>query len=338
MAGRVTVIDVARAAGVSKSTVSLVINGSTQVGAKTQARVNEAMRELGYVYDRRAASLRQKRITAAGVIVHDLTNRVFAEIMVGIDSVLQSAGFIQLLAHTDESEERQSQVIAGIREYGIAGLIIAPTRRTTPAHLRELEEIGIPVIMVGRRVPGVKLSSVTSDNEAGAQAAVRHLVGRGYRRIGFLGGFSGTSTFEERLDGYRQAMAVAGITPEDDWIIDSAPSRRGGRDAMQRALRLTPRLEAAICINDTVAFGVYDALRSEQLTPGTDFALVGFDDLEDSRTCVPSLTTVSIDAQELGRRAAELMLSQANGGKVEVEDIVMPVTLVERESSPPRAL
>jgi LacI family transcriptional regulator len=329
---RTTVVDVAEAAGVSKSTVSLVLQGSPLVNESTRAKVQAAIRDLGYVYNRGAANLRQARSKIVGIVVNDLTNGFFAELAVGVDTVVQSAGFVQFLSNTGESPDRQREVIASMLEHGISGLIISPARGTTAADLKQVIATGIPVVVVVRSVTGAKTSSVFSDNRHGAVEAVDHLVALGHRRIAFLGGFHDTGVFAERCAGYREALAKAGLDFDYDLIISSAPSRAGGVAAVERALMMPAPPTAALCMNDAVAFGVCDGLRARRVEPGSDFAVVGFDDVIEARTGVPALTTVSVDPQGMGRKAAQLLLKQINSGEIDAEAIVSPVRLVVRES------
>ncbi|MDK4724105.1 LacI family DNA-binding transcriptional regulator [Rhizobium sp. CNPSo 3968] len=332
--GRVTVIDIAKAAGVSKSTVSLVLQGSPQVSDGTRAKVNAVMRELGYVYNRGAANLRQSgsKSKIIGVVVNDLTNGFFAELAVGVDMVVQSAGFVQFLSNTSENLDRQREVIASMREHGISGLILSPARATEAADLKPLVAAGIPVVVAVRNVPGAKASSVVSDNREGIFVAVQHLVSLGHRRIAFLGGFRDTAVFGERLAGYRAAAAACGLDCGEDLIVDSPPSRAGGAEAIERALSIGDKPTAAVCFNDAVAFGVCDGLRARALEPGRDFAVIGFDDVIEAKTAVPALTTISVDPQGIGRRAAQLLLKQISAGKAEAEAIVSSVRLVVRET------
>lgn len=327
-------IDIARAAGVSKSTVSLVLQGSPLVREETRTKVNHAIRELGYVYNRGAANLRQARSKIIGIIVNDLTNSFFAELAVGMDMIVQSAGYVQFLAHSGEDVDRQSEVIASMREHGIAGLILSPARGTQAADLKPVVDSGLPVVVAVRNVPGARVSSLLSDNYAGAKAAVRHLVELGHRRIAFAGGFADVQVFAERGQGFRDGLAEAGIAPNEDFIINSAPSRAGGVEAIDRLLARRGDLPtAALCFNDAVAFGVCDGLRARRLEPGADFSVVGFDDVIEARTAVPALTTVSVNPQRMGQQAAQLLFKQINAGKAEPETVRTSVRLVVRRST-----
>ncbi|MGV3552185.1 LacI family DNA-binding transcriptional regulator [Rhizobium sp.] len=330
---RITVVDVAEAAGVSKSTVSLVLQASPLVNEATRAKVQAAIRDLGYVYNRSAANLRQAKSRIVGIVVNDLTNSFFAELAVGVDQVVQSAGYVQFLSNTGENVDRQREVIASMMEHGISGLVVSPARGTTAQDFKPLVAAGIPVVIVVRNISGSKVSSLMADNHGGAYQAVEHLAGFGHRRIAFLGGFPDTTVFTERMQGYRAAMEKAGLVVAEELVVGSAPSRAGGVDAVGRALALADRPTAAVCFNDAVAFGACDGLRARKLEPGLDFAVVGFDDVIEAKAAVPALTTVSVDPQAMGARAAQLLLKQINSGKAEAEAIVTSVRLAVRESS-----
>lgn len=331
---RLTVIDIAKAAGVSKSTVSLVLQGSPLVKEATRSKVNATMRELGYVYNRGAANLRQAsaRSGIIGVVVNDLTNSFFAELAVGVDTVVQSAGFVQFLSNTSENTDRQREVVASMHEHGISGLIVSPARATDAADFKPLVASGIPVVVVVRSLPGARMSSIVSDNVGGVAMGVKHLVSLGHSRIAFLGGFPDTAVFAERRSGYRKAMDESGLKFDEELVVPSIPSRAGGVEAIGRAMTISDRPTAAVCFNDAVAFGVCDGLRAQRMEPGRDFAVVGFDDVIEAKTAVPALTTIAVDPQAMGRRAAHLLLKQINAGKADAENIIAAVRLVVRQS------
>ncbi|NTS31133.1 LacI family DNA-binding transcriptional regulator [Phyllobacterium sp. BT25] len=329
---RTSIVDIARAAGVSKSTVSLVLQGSPLVNEKTREKVSALINDLGYVYNRGAANLRQSKSKIIGIVVNDLTNSFFAELAVGVDMVVQSAGYVQFLAHSGESVDRQRQVIASMRENGIAGLILSPARGTEASDVKPLADSGIPVVVVVRNLPGAKVSTLLSDNYGGAKSAVRHLINLGHRRIAFMGGFADTAVSSDRVRGYRDALMEAGIALNQNFVIHSAPSRAGGATAAERMMFFDERPTAALCFNDAVAFGVCDGLRSNDIEPGKGFAVIGFDDVIEAKTAVPALTTVSVDPQGMGQRAAQLLMKQINAGQVDQETLVTSVRLVVRQS------
>ena len=183
-----------------------------------------------------------------------------------------------------------------------------------------------------RNMPGAKVSTVIADNRGGTAASLAHLASLGHRHIAFLGGFPDIAVFEERLAGYREGLAAAGLEFRQELVVSSAPSRAGGVEAIGRALSLADAPTAAVCFNDAVAFGVCDGLRLRRREPGRDFAIVGFDDVIEAKTAVPALTTVSVDPQGFGRRAAQLLLKQINAGRAEPENVITSVRLVVRDS------
>jgi LacI family transcriptional regulator len=327
-----TISDVAKVAGVSKSTVSLVVRNNPIVSENARTRVQEAMVQLGYVYNRGAANLRMASSSAIGVIVNDLTNGFFAELAVAMDMIVQSAGFVQLMANTCESIDRQREVIASMREHGVSGMIITPVHGTSAEDLRPLVDSGMPIVVAIRDIPGLHAIRVVPENRKGTSEAGRHLLGLGHRRLGFLGGFADTAVFQTRLQGLRDVLREAGIRLDDRYIVPSNASRAGGRDAMRKLLELPERPTACLCINDAVAFGACDGLRSAAIEPGRDFGVIGFDDVAEASCSVPALTTVSVDPQALGRRVAQLLLRQVSAGRVERELVTTPTRLVIRES------
>ncbi len=183
-----------------------------------------------------------------------------------------------------------------------------------------------------RNVAGAKVSTLLPDNKSGIFQATGYLISLGHSRIAFLGGYADTDVFTERVAEFKRTMAGAGFAVNNDAIVMSAPSRAGGISAIQRVLASSGRPTAAVCLNDAVAFGVCDGLRSLRMEPGKDFAVVGFDDVIEAQTAVPALTAISVDPQGMGRRAAQLLLKKINTGDTENEAMVTSVRLVRRES------
>ena len=329
---RVTIIDVAEAAGVSKSTVSLVLQGSPLVRPATQEKVRATIRGLGYVYNRGAANLRRATSNVVGMLINDLTNPFYAELAVGIERVFQSAGYVPLIANTAESVIRQAEVLKSIREQGVAGLIISAARGTPAAAIRDFTQAGIPVVLVMRGVAGARAAAVVPDNRRGAREAVEHLANLGHRRIAFAGGFTDTLVHEERIAGYRDALAAAGLPADEALVIEVPPNRDGGIAAVPRCLALADPPTAVMCFNDAVGFGVCLGLKQRGLEPGRDVAVVGFDDIAEARHATPALTTVAVDSFGLGARAAQLMLRLIQRGEPSAETDIGAVHLVVRDS------
>lgn len=332
MTGRVTIIDIARAAGVSKSTVSLVLTGAGKVRPETEQAVRASMRELGYVYNRGAASLRNPQTRIVGMVINDLSNPFFAELAIGIERVLRSSGYIPFMANTGESLLRQAEVVRSMREHGASGVILCPTMDTDAGEIASLAAFGIPLVLAIRRIPGAKASLVASDNRGGAEQAAHRLLALGHGRIAFIGGVSPMGVRQDRLAGFADALKSRGIALDPSLIAEAPPTKDGGFSAMATLLARPDRLTAALCFNDVVAIGAMGALHREGLVPGRDIAVIGFDDTAEARQMSPALTTVSVGAGDLGERAGQMLLRQIGRTAGGPETYIGEARLVVRES------
>ena len=305
----VTILDVAAKAKVSKSTVSLVLKGSPLIPEETSKRVREAAAALGYVYNRRAGEMRGQSSNTIGVVINDLMNPFFAELLVGLERKLVEAGYIMLMAHTNESLERQKEVLISMREHNVAGIALCPALGTPSSLIKDVESWRIPLVVMIRTLGRGSYDFAGSDNKLGVKMATQHLLSAGHRRIGFLGGRTGP-VIEQRMGGYKTALAEAGIPFDESLVFSSSPTRAGGHDTMLRMLDTKPVIPAAVCYNDLMAVGALSALGERGLRAGTDFALMGFDNVLDAEHSNPPLSTVDIQPNTLGEQAASLLLER----------------------------
>ena len=334
-ARRVTVTDLARAAGVSRSTVSLVLRDSPLVKRETRRRVEDAIDRLGYVYNRNAANLRRRTSDMVAMVIHDLTNPFFAELVVGLEEALEAAGHVSLMANTSEDPERQRRVMETMREHGAAGFILCPAMGTDGGQAAAMADWNVPVIQVMRRVPDARLGAVVPDNVLGARMAAEHLLALGHRRIAFFGGSGATVVTAERVRGYRAALDAAGITADPALVVPAAVNRGGGVEALRTALALDRPPTAALCFSDVVALGVLDALNEAGRAVGRDFSVIGFDDIAGARHTLPPLTTVAVYPQELGRRSAAALLRRIADPSEPAEEEILAPSLVVRGTCGP---
>jgi LacI family transcriptional regulator len=306
-------IDIARAAGVSKSTVSLVLKGSELVKPATRTRVEETIERLGYIYNRGAANLRASSSTFVGMVISDLTNPFFAELAAGIENALYKLGFIPILANTNEDVDRQAFVLRSLREHNVAGIIMSPARGTDAYTLANQLPRTMPTIITMRRILSSPFPYIGPDNRVGSREAVAHLLRLGHRRIGYLGGDEKITTQQERAAGWRDALAAAGVAYDEGLMFPAPPTRQGGRDALERALASPRPPTAVFCYNDIVAMGATRALSTRNMTPGVDMAVIGFDDIAEAEHNAPPLTTVNADTSEMGARCAESLVRLTRG-------------------------
>jgi LacI family transcriptional regulator len=327
-----TILDVAAEARLSKSTVSLVLQDSPLIRPETAERVREAATKLGYIYNRRAAELRRQVSNTIGVVINDLMNPFFAEVLVGLERKLDDAGYIVLMAHTSESLERQAKVLQIMREQGAAGIALCPVLGTPAALARTIKTWGIPLVVMVRTLGRGAYDFAGADNTLGIQMATEHLIRSGHRRVAFIGGRAGP-VLDQRMNGYRRALALAGLPFDESLVFAANPTRKEGYERMSDVLARKPRISAAVCYNDLVAFGALAALGARGLRAGRDFALMGFDNVLDAEHSNPPLSTVDVKPSEIGEQAAVAMLERIQQPKSSSRQIVVQPSLVLRESS-----
>ena len=337
MTGRVTVMDLAAEAGVSRATVSLVLRQSPRIKEETKGRVRAAIKKLGYVYNTHRHHLRRSSSQMVAMVINDLTNPFYTELAVGIQAALEERGFVTLLSNTAEELPRQQRVVDAMREHGVAGLIIAPANGTKAGLVDELEEAGVPLVLVMRRIPGRNTNLVAPDNALGARMATEYLIELGHRRIAFLGGRSDMVVRRDREAGYRRALHNAGMAIDEALIVDAEITRRGGVGALSKVIGFDEPATAALCYNDVVAFGALAVLNVRGIRPGRNYSVIGFDDVPEAAHTIPALTTVSVQPKEMGRAAAAALLRRVADPSSRPEQEIFAPRLVIRGTTGPVA-
>ncbi len=332
MLTKVTLQDVANDAGVSKATVSLVLNGNPRISDKTRARVQASLTKLGYVHNLQAASLRTQQSYTIGLVITDITNPFYAELTSGIESTLMGANYIALLGSTSDDLTHQARLLETMLGRSVDGVILCPARGTRPEHLEGFIE-RIPMVLVTRYINNISLDYVGIDNYLGAGRALRHLIERGHKRIAFIGGPSNSSARQDRLAGYMHTLEKYNILPDEALMITSPVTRQGGYDAITTLLQMDVPPTAALCYNDVVAFGVMLGLHKARFTPGQDFAVVGFDDVSEAALWNPALTTIAGTPNYMGEEAAKLLLERIAQPDRSTRQVILSSPLVIRESS-----
>lgn len=329
---RPTIIDVAKAAHVSKSTVSLVLQNSPLVKEDTRRQVREAMAAIGYVYNRAAANLRTANVGLIGLVINDLRNPFFTEFATSAQMAFSERGYATVIANTDENPALQAQVVNSMIEHGVSALVISPAYGSEEFTFGPLVKAGIPAVQVlrqaERRTDLFPFSSFAYAN--GSRDAVRHLIAGGARRIAFVGGLEDRPITRERLSGYLDVMQQAGLPP---LTLHGRATRAFG---METALRLNAEfqsVDAAICYNDLVALGMLSGLLRTGRQVGSEFRLVGFDDIEDCAQVWPQLSSVHCDIGNFARQTAESILGWLEQGIKPEPEKRAPVHLAIRASS-----
>ncbi len=329
-----TIRDVARMAGVSTATVSRVLAGIGRPTPGTAAAVQAAVQELGYRPSGVARSLRMRRTRTLGLIVTDIQNPFFPELVQAADDAARALGYSTLLGSAAYDEQRTMHYLDLMVDHRVDGLIIASSQ-LSDAGWRWLAESPVPVIVVNAEPVGLPVPVVTSDNERGSQLAVEHLVSLGHRRIGYIQGSGSFTAAAPRLAGFRRACADAGLDPSETPILSGSDQVESGERAAVEFLSRTPRVTAIACYNDLTAIGALRGLRAAGLRVPDDISVIGCDDIAAASWVVPTLTTVAQQKAEMGRLAVEHLAGALERGERALEPTIvrLPMTLRQREST-----
>jgi LacI family transcriptional regulator len=327
-----TISDVAKEADVSPATVSRVIQGATNVRPTTRERVERAIEELGYVPSAAAQSLRSRRTRSLALVVSDITNTFWTTVARGVEDEAQRHGYSVLLCNTDENLAKQLRYLDLLIGQQVDGVIIAPFD-SDARHLDKLRQRNIPTVLIDRRIKGWDVDSVSGDSVAGARALVQHLIGLGHKRIAVVSGPENTSTAEDRITGYRMALAEADI-PINPRLIRRGEYRSStGEEITHQLLQEGLNPTAIFATNNAIAIGVINALEKQGLRIPQDVALVSFDDLPNASHLFPFLTVVAQPAYDMGVNAAQLLFSRLDSGvDLRPRHVVLPSRLFVRHS------
>ncbi|MGY1806907.1 LacI family DNA-binding transcriptional regulator [Blastococcus sp. SYSU D00669] len=332
---RVSLKHVAARAGVSVKTVSNVVNGYVHVTDETRARVQRAIDELNYRPNLAARNLRQGRSDVIALALPEIDAPYFAELARSVIKCAEEKGWTVLIDQTDGLVDREQLVLDGIRGRLIDGLIFSPIALGA-------EELGrrrdtVPLVLLGERVYDGPADHVSIDNVAAARVATGHLVGLGRRRIAAIGDQPQpqSQTAHLRLRGYQEALAANGLPAPPELVVRvDAYHRADGAEAVRRLMTLPEPPDAVFCFNDLLALGALRALHELGLRVPEDVAVVGWDDVEDSRYSTPTLTTISPDKAQIAELAVDFLASRLGEGRAErPREVTAPFTLAVREST-----
>ena len=318
----VTIRDVAEYAQVSRATVSRVLNHHPTVDAALQERVREAVRVLRYQPNRAARRLRTRSRDVIGLLVADIKNPFFIDVLQGIEDTAYAHDMNVLLCNTGEDPHRLQRYIQVMQAESVAGLIIVPTKAEDAGALRALQADGIPLVVLDRAIDGLQVDLIKADNRTGAYNGVRHLMQRGYRRIAII--FPDVKTGLERYEGYEEALRSKALEIYPDYIKIADPYASS-------SYRLTHELFALFRPPDAI-FTAFRALRERRLTVPEDIAIVGFDDVPWAEHLYSPLTVVAQPTYDLGRMAVNHLVRRLDKPDMPVQVTTLPTELIVRES------
>ena len=327
-----TIHDVAARAGVSAATVSRVLNGTGTVRADLAERVQAAVDELDYRPNGIARSLRRRASSVWGLIISDVGNPFFTALIRGVEDVAHEAGYSLVLCNSDDEPAKEQRYVQVALAEQMAGVIITPSSEAD-TDLTPLLQRAVPVVAVDRRLHRHDVDTVTVDNIRGARLATEHLLASGCRRIACITGPVQTTTAQERLEGYRQALAAAALEVDDTLVQIENFREDGGYDGAQRLLRLPEPPDGLFVANNLMTVGALEAVVEAGVVVPDDLLMVGFDDIPWAKLTRPRLTTVAQPTYEMGQYAGRMLAARLAGDEGHVRTVMLSPTLEIRESS-----
>ena len=310
-----TIVDVARLAAVSTSTVSHVVNGTRRVGEETAQRVLAAIEQTGYRQDTLARSLRRARTDSVGLVVTNVSQPAFAEMVRGVEHEATDAGYTLLLANSNEDKERERKSLAALTARRVDGLIVAPAAHSSWRELQQIRRAGTPVVLMDR-TSKLRTDMVGVENVAPMRDLVLHLIDHGHKRIALAAGDLAVSTIAERHQGYVEALAEAKIKLNDAYVLIGTGLSEDIRAAVRKLFDLRKPPTAIVATSTETAAGVLEAADDLGLAVTRDYAFGTFDGFAHADLFEPRITTVTQPAYEIGVTAMQLLVRRLRGDAV----------------------
>ena len=327
-----TIKDVAQKARVSRATVSLALNGKPGVASGTRRRILGIADRLNYQPNASAKGLALQKTQTLGVIVPDISSPFYAELVRGVEEEASARGYYLMLATTTGGPPREQMYFRLLGEQRVDGIIVL-TPRGDESFIHQIQAEGFPLVVVDRDIQASDdVVEVIIDNFHGALAAVEHLIGLGYKRIGLINGIPELQASQDRLRGYQVALQEHGLPLHPKWTVIGNFCDEGGYLGMKELLALDPPLEAVFAASDVMAIGAIRAIREAGKRIPEDMAIVGFDDTPSSAYFIPSLTTVRQPIARMGAIACHLLLQLIAGEELPQRKLILQTRLVVRDS------
>jgi len=329
---RPTIIDVAKSAGVSKSTVSLVLQHSSTVKEETRERVQKAIEDTGYVYNRGAANMRGNNTGLVGLIINDLRNPYYTELAASTQQAFAHRGYATVIADTNEDPELERRVVNSMLEHGVDAFLMAPTHAGDGKAFDDILRAGTPAMQVLRKSDDrIELfPHFSMDYQHGSYLAAQHLINNGCKKIAFVGGLADREITNDRMSGL--AQFVEKLEGEPSLYLGDVSRAFGYQTAIDIA-KNSSEIDGIMTFNDLVAIGMMAGFAAEGIKVGQDIQIIGFDDIEESRFTYPTLSTIHCDVATFGKSTADVLIDWLENDVTPQKEKKFPVKLVARDSS-----
>ncbi|MEZ4727053.1 MAG: LacI family DNA-binding transcriptional regulator [Caldilineaceae bacterium] len=327
---RITIEDVAKAAGVSRQTVSRAMNDKGEISPETKERVMRAIDELGYVPNRMAQGMVTRSTRTIGLIIGDVMNLFFAEVARGVQDLAQAHDYHVILYNTDNNRAIEERALRSLLAQGVDGIIGFIS--VADDVLTAIADQGKPIVLINRSFAHANVATVMVDNQQGARLAVAYLLQQGHRQIGMLAPQDALLKHVRRYQGYQETLHHAGVEQNGQWVARGYPTLEGGYAATKELLNRSPDISALFTYTDLMALGAIRAARELGRNVPTDLAIVGYDDSAIAALTNPALTTIQVQKYEMGKQAMQQFLAM-NDEATDVEFASLNVALIIRESA-----
>ena len=328
----ITMNDVAEAAGVSRQTVSRVINNKGEISPATRQHVMDVIQKLGYRPNRAARGLVMQRTNTVGLIIPDITNPFFSEVARGVQDLARTKDYNVFMGSTDEEPKETVRTLQSLAAQAVDGIIIF----SHPLSNEDLESFVNsfrPIVTINLPFKHSSVSMITVDNYQGAKLAVNHLVEQGHTAIAMLTGNSASFQKIRRVNGYHDALAAHSLPVNQDWIIPCIPDMVNGHKAARQLLANNPEITAIFAYNDLLALGALRACHELGRRVPQNCAVIGFDDVQLASMVTPSLTTIHYDKYDVGQKAMSRLFEMIENPEGDFPPIKINVDLIVREST-----
>ncbi|MBQ2922947.1 MAG: LacI family DNA-binding transcriptional regulator [Tyzzerella sp.] len=326
-----TIKDIAKKTGLGLATISSYLNGGN-VREKNRILIEEAICELHFEVNEIARGLKTNRTRLIGIIIPELNNPFFAEVVAEMEDILRNHGYATMICDCRTDEKREAEAIEFLKKRRVDGVIAMPVAQNG-TYFHELQDTGIPVVTVDRKLKDLNCDCVLVDNRGGTKEAVERFIQAGHKRIGIITGKNDVYTTKERLLGYYDALEDAGIARDDRLIANGQFTIRGGASALKELVENNADMTAVYVCNYEMMVGAMIEINELGLHIPEQLSLIGFDNMEFAKACVPRLSIVTQPTKEIAMEAANCMLDRLESGKQEtVRTISLPTGFMEGKS------
>lgn len=331
---RITIEDVAKLAGVSKATVSKVLNNTAKISVGLRKQVEEVAQKLRYRPSQIARSLKNKRTRSIGLVLPSVTDPFFAEIVRGVYKLVAEKGYMIILCDSAEDIQTEFSYIQLLEDVWVDGIIFSGVRgeSSEDEQIGILYDKGFPVVLVDREVESRFINTVVIDDKKAAFEATKYCLEMGHKKVGFVAGPLDTRIFLRRLEGYKKALQSFGLEVDQKLIQEGDLSAQSGKFAVKQLLNCKKRPTVIFACTDMMAIGALKEIKQRRLNVPKDISLVGFDDIPLASLVTPSLTTIHASGYEMGAKAAKLLIEQIEGEDTSRSKVILETRLVIRES------